>query len=54
MLPRWYGLTLIVALPVSLPVAGYGTTLVGLILLALGYALWARRGVTAEQPSRAR
>ena len=53
-LPRWYGLALIVALPVSLPLTGYGTTLFGLILLALGYALWARRGVAAEQSSRAR
>ncbi len=53
-LPRWYGLALIVALPVSLPLAGYGTALFGLILLALGYALWLRRGFTTEQPSRAR
>jgi hypothetical protein len=53
-LPRWYGLALIVALPVSLPLAGYGTALFGLILLALGYALWLRSGFATEQPSRAR
>lgn len=40
-LPRWYGLALIAALPVTLPLATYGTTLFGLILLVLGYALWA-------------
>lgn len=40
-LPRWYGLALIVALPVTLPLATYGTTLFGLFLLVLGYALWA-------------
>jgi hypothetical protein len=53
-LPRWYGLALIVALPVSLPLAGYGTALFGLILLALGYALWLRSGFATEQPSHAR
>ena len=40
-LPRWYGLVLVVALPLTLPLATYGTTLFGLILLVLGYALWA-------------
>ncbi len=53
-LPRWYGLTLIVALPVSLPLAAYGTTFFGLILLVLGYMLWLRRGATTAQPSRVR
>lgn len=51
-LPAWYGLALVVALPVSLPLAGYGTALFGLILLALGLALWVRRGAATEQPSR--
>ena len=51
-LPRWYGLTLTVALPVSLPLAVYGTALFGLILLVLGYVLWLRRDATTEQPSR--
>ena len=53
-LPRWYGLALIVVLPVSLPLAGYGTALFGLILLVLGYVLWLRRGATTAQPSRVR
>ncbi len=29
-----------------------GTILYGLLWLALGYALWSRRGMAAEQPSR--
>ncbi len=53
-LPRWYGLALIVVLPVSLPLAGYGTALFGLILLVLGYVLWLRRDATTAQPSRVR
>jgi hypothetical protein len=53
-LPRWYGLALIVSMPVSLPLATYGTTLFGLILLVLGYVLWLRRGATTAQSSRVR
>lgn len=53
-LPRWYGLTLIVSMPVSLPLAEYGTMLFGLILLVLGYVLWLRRGAATAQPSRVR
>jgi len=49
-LPRRYGLALIASMPVSLPLAVYGTALFGLILAALGLALWTRRGATAEQP----
>jgi hypothetical protein len=49
-LPRWYGLALIVALPVTLPLATYGTTLFGLILLVLG----SRGGAITAQPSRVR
>jgi hypothetical protein len=52
-LPRWYGLALIVSLPVSLPVAVYGTVLFGLFLVVLGYVLWLRRDATTEQPSHA-
>jgi hypothetical protein len=48
-LPRWYGLTLILSLPVSLPLAVYGTALFGLILVVLGYALWSRKGTTGQQ-----
>jgi hypothetical protein len=53
-LPRWYGLALIVCMPVSLPLAVYGTALFGLILVALGYALWSRKDPTTGQPPRVR
>jgi hypothetical protein len=53
-LPRWYGLALIFSMPVSLPLAVYGTTLFGLILVVLGYVLWLRKGSTTGQPSRVR
>jgi len=53
-LPRWYGLALIVCMPVSLPLAVYGTALFGLIMVVLGYALWLRRGAATGQPSRVR
>src|SRR5215217_996935 len=47
-LPRWYGLALIVSiLPVLLPIRALGTALFGMIMLALGFALWMRSG--AEQ-----
>ena len=49
-LPRWYGLALIVVLPVSLPLAGYGTALFGLLLLVLGYVLWLRRAPLPHSP----
>ena len=52
-LPRWYGLALIVSMPVSLPLAVYGTALFGLILVVLGYALWSRRDITAASSLRA-
>jgi hypothetical protein len=51
-LPRWYGLALIVSMPVSLPLAVYGTVLFGLFLVVLGYVLWLRRDATTEPPSR--
>jgi hypothetical protein len=53
-LPRWYGLVLIVAMPVSLPLAVYGTVLFGLFLVVLGYVLWLRRDAITERPSRVR
>jgi hypothetical protein len=53
-LPRWYGLALIVSMPISLPLAGYGTALFGLILVVLGYVLWLRRGATTAQRSHVR
>lgn len=53
-LPRWYGVVLIVCMPVSLPLAVYGTTLFGLILVVLGYGLWSRKGAATTQPPRVR
>jgi hypothetical protein len=53
-LPRWYGLALIVSMPVSLPLAVYGTVLFGLFLVVLGYVLWLRTDATSEGPSRVR
>ena len=54
-LPRWYGLALIVSMPISLPLAVYGTELFGLILVVLGCALSLRRDITtSEHPSRVR
>ena len=53
-LPRWYGLALIVSMPVSLPLVTYGTALFGLTLVVLGYALWSRKGITTGQPPRVR
>jgi hypothetical protein len=51
-LPRWHGVALIVAMPISFPLAEYGTTLFGAILTALGCALWLRRGIAANRPRR--
>ncbi len=53
-LPRWYGLVLIFAMPTSLPLSVYGTALFGLILAVLGYVLWLHREAATEQPSRVR
>lgn len=61
-LPRWCGVALIIALPLT-AVAGWvlgaerdadypGVVVMGLVWLALGYALWARTGATSERPSR--
>jgi hypothetical protein len=54
-LPRWGGVALIVALPVSLFLGEYGgNALFGLMWLGLGYVLWSQRGATSERPSRVR
>lgn len=58
-LPRWCGAAFIVALPValvlSIPLSFASLFIVfGLLWLALGYALWSQRGVSAQQPSRVR
>jgi hypothetical protein len=56
-LPRWCGVTFIVALPIALalsvPLPFASTSFVfGLAWLALGYALWVRREASAEQQPR--
>jgi hypothetical protein len=51
-LPRWYGVVFIIFWPVAILLGDYAPIWIGLVWLALGYALWSRRGVAAEQPSR--
>jgi hypothetical protein len=55
-LPPWCGVLLIIAvlgIPVYFALGNYGGAIVyGLVWVALGYALWSRRGEAAEQPSR--
>jgi hypothetical protein len=53
-LPRWYGLVLILAMPVSLPLSVYGTALFGLFVVVLGYGLWLHGAAANGQPSRVR
>lgn len=53
-LPRWCGLGLIIVPPVTVVLGDYGGILFGLLWLALGYVLWSRREVSAQQPSRVR
>jgi hypothetical protein len=50
-LPLWYGLALIVSVPISLPLAAYGTAVFGLIMGVLGYALWSRKDAATERLS---
>ena len=56
-LPRWCGVSFLVALPLALassfPLPFVSTPILfGLAWLALGYALWARRGGPVEQQPR--
>jgi hypothetical protein len=51
-LPRWYSIVFIIFWPVAILLGDYAPIWIGLVWLALGYALWSRRGVAAEQPSR--
>ena len=53
-LPRWYGVLLIVFMPISAALGAYGNIWVGLVLLVLGYALWMRAGAPVERPPRVR
>ncbi len=54
-LPRWCGLLLIAHIPLFaflLSFYGVGGIVLGLLWLALGYALWSRREASTERPSR--
>ncbi len=51
-LPRWYGVLLIVFMPISAALGAYGNIWVGLVSLVLGYVLWLWRGEVAQQPRR--
>jgi hypothetical protein len=51
-LPRWCGIGFIIFGPIAFVPWEYSVVLAGLVLLALGYVLWSRRGTAAEQPSR--
>ena len=52
-LPRWCGLGLIIIPPITLVLGDkYGSVLLGLLWLALGYLLWSWSGTAAEQPPR--
>ena len=53
-LPRWCGVGLIALVVFSALAAFGGFLVVGLIWLALGYALWSQPGTSIEQPSRVR
>ena len=54
-LPRWGGVALVIALPISIVLSEYGgNALFGIMWLALGYVLWSQRDATSEQPSRVR
>jgi CAAX protease family protein len=53
-LPRWYGVALVVAVPISFALVQYGGILLGLVFVVLGCALWLRGDALVEQPQRAR
>jgi hypothetical protein len=52
-LPRWCGLGLIIIPPITLVLGdNYGSALLGLLWLALGYVLWSWKRTAAGLPSR--
>ena len=51
-LPRWCGIGFMIFGPIAFVPWEYSVVLAGLVVLALGYALWSRRGTATEQPSR--
>jgi len=53
-LPPWYGVLLIVLMPILLVLGVYGNIWRGLVLIVLGYGLWMHRGASPERPPRVR
>lgn len=53
-LPRWYGVVLIVFLPISVLFGVYDNLWVGVVQLVLGSVLWTRRALPTESASCAR
>ncbi len=51
-LPRWCGIGFIIFPLTAFVPWEHSVVVSGLVFLALGYALWSRRGTAAEQPSR--
>ena len=53
-LPPWYGVLLIVLMPILVVLGVYGNIWRGLVLIVLGYGLWMHRGASPERPPRVR
>jgi hypothetical protein len=56
-LPRWYGIVLIITMPIDFLLQQYGGIWIGLVFLVLGYVLWLGRGTVRAsrgRPSRVR
>jgi hypothetical protein len=53
-LPRWYGIVLIVFLPISVLFGVYDNLWVGVVQLALGSVLWTRRARPTDNAPRVR
>ncbi len=52
-LPRWCGIGFIVGLPVTIALGEvWGAMVLGVLWVALGYALWSRREAATEQQQR--
>ena len=51
-LPRWCGIGFIIFPLTAFVPWEHAVIISGLVLLALGYVLWSRRGTATEQPSR--
>jgi hypothetical protein len=53
-LPRWYGIALILSVPVTIGLLPYGFLWFGLVWLVLGYVLWRQRAASVGRPRRVR